>query len=96
MLLYSIDQAKAVNNFYFFCRQDVGQYLIEVWKAAGMDMNHVTFRWCSDDIVNHADKVGCMCKVLTIAVGSWEMKNLNAPFNSRSFRQNPPPFIYHH
>jgi len=28
----------------------VGQYMIEVWKAAGMDMEHVYFRWCSDDI----------------------------------------------
>ena len=26
----------------------VGQYLIEVWKAAGMDMDKVKFVWCSD------------------------------------------------
>jgi len=30
--------------------QLVGRYMIEVWKAAGMDMDHVYFRWCSDDI----------------------------------------------
>eukprot|EP01084_Bolivina_argentea_P041487 76574_1 len=28
----------------------VGEYMIEVWKAAGMDMDNVYFRWCSDDI----------------------------------------------
>jgi len=32
----------------------VGQYLVEVWKAAGMDMTKVDFRWSSDDINNHA------------------------------------------
>ena len=30
--------------------KDVGQYLIEVWTAAGMDMEHVVFKWASDDI----------------------------------------------
>lgn len=30
--------------------QLVGRYMIEVWKAAGMDMDHVYFRWCSDEI----------------------------------------------
>ena len=34
----------------------VGLYLIEVWKAAGMDMSKVEFRWASDDITNNADK----------------------------------------
>mmetsp|Transcript_1464 Transcript_1464/g.1749 ORF Transcript_1464/g.1749 Transcript_1464/m.1749 type:complete len:755 (+) Transcript_1464:133-2397(+) len=34
----------------------VGQYLIEVWKAAGMDMDNVEFRWASDDIINDAQK----------------------------------------
>lgn len=33
----------------------VGKYLIEVWKAAGMDMTNVEFRWASDDIVNNAE-----------------------------------------
>ena len=33
----------------------VGEYLIEVWKAAGMDMSRVVFRWASEDITNHAD-----------------------------------------
>merc|ERR1719277_1654181 len=28
----------------------VGQYFIEVWKATGMDMSRVRFRWSSDDI----------------------------------------------
>jgi hypothetical protein len=32
----------------------VGQYLIEVWKASGMDMEGVVFRWASDDITNQA------------------------------------------
>lgn len=34
----------------------VGQYLIEVWTAAGMDMsdNKVLFKWASDEITNNA------------------------------------------
>jgi len=28
----------------------VGEYMIEVWRATGMDMSHVYFRWASDDI----------------------------------------------
>uniref|UniRef100_A0A7S2EDR4 tyrosine--tRNA ligase n=2 Tax=Ditylum brightwellii TaxID=49249 RepID=A0A7S2EDR4_9STRA len=34
----------------------VGQYLIEVWKAAGMDLSNVVFKWASEEITNHADK----------------------------------------
>jgi len=34
----------------------VGHYLIEVWKAAGMDMEHVKFLWSSEEIINHADQ----------------------------------------
>jgi tyrosyl-tRNA synthetase len=33
----------------------VGKYLIEVWKAAGMDLSNVVFKWCSEEITNHAD-----------------------------------------
>ncbi|ETO22401.1 hypothetical protein RFI_14798 [Reticulomyxa filosa] len=36
--------------------QTVGKYLIEVWKAAGMDMTHVYFKWCSDEINEHANE----------------------------------------
>jgi len=32
----------------------VGKYLIEVWKAGGMDMSKVKFLWSSDEISNHA------------------------------------------
>lgn len=32
----------------------VGQYLVEVWKAAGMDMSRVKFLWSSDEISNNA------------------------------------------
>jgi tyrosyl-tRNA synthetase len=32
----------------------VGLYLIEVWKAAGMDLSSVIFKWASDEITNHA------------------------------------------
>mmetsp|Transcript_8346 Transcript_8346/g.1115 ORF Transcript_8346/g.1115 Transcript_8346/m.1115 type:complete len:96 (+) Transcript_8346:266-553(+) len=28
----------------------VGQYMIETWKAVGMDMRNVKFLWCSDEI----------------------------------------------
>lgn len=34
----------------------VGQYLIEVWKAAGMDLSNVIFKWASEEITNNADK----------------------------------------
>ncbi len=33
----------------------VGQYLIEVWKAAGMNLNHVVFKWASEEITQKAD-----------------------------------------
>lgn len=32
----------------------VGEYLVEVWKATGMDMERVKFVWSSDDITNKA------------------------------------------
>jgi len=25
----------------------VGQYMVEVWKAAGMDLTNVEFKWCA-------------------------------------------------
>ena len=34
----------------------VGHYLIEVWKAAGMNLENVTFKWASEEITHHADK----------------------------------------
>jgi tyrosyl-tRNA synthetase len=34
----------------------VGHYLIEVWKAAGMDLTNVVFKWASEEITTHADK----------------------------------------
>merc|ERR1719277_2418945 len=33
----------------------VGKYLIEVWKATGMDMSRVKFMWSSDEITNNAE-----------------------------------------
>ena len=33
----------------------VGRYMIEVWKAAGMDMRNVQFLWASDHINAHSD-----------------------------------------
>ncbi|EAN95560.1 putative tyrosyl-tRNA synthetase [Trypanosoma cruzi] len=33
----------------------VGQYLIEVWKAAGMNMEKVIFLWSSDEITRNAN-----------------------------------------
>ncbi|KAL3780989.1 LOW QUALITY PROTEIN: hypothetical protein HJC23_003870 [Cyclotella cryptica] len=32
----------------------VGEYLIEVWKAAGMDLDNVEFRWASKEITENA------------------------------------------
>uniref|UniRef100_A0A6B2KYW3 tyrosine--tRNA ligase n=1 Tax=Arcella intermedia TaxID=1963864 RepID=A0A6B2KYW3_9EUKA len=34
----------------------VGKYLIEVWKAVGMDMERVKFLWSSEEITHHADQ----------------------------------------
>lgn len=34
----------------------VGLYLIEVWKAAGMDMTNVVFLWSSEEITRNADQ----------------------------------------
>jgi tyrosyl-tRNA synthetase len=34
----------------------VGLYMIEIWKAIGMDMRNVRFLWASDEINNHADE----------------------------------------
>jgi len=34
----------------------VGEYLIEVWKAAGMNLNHVVFKWASDEITRNANQ----------------------------------------
>jgi tyrosyl-tRNA synthetase len=34
----------------------VGEYLIEVWTAAGMNLDHVEFKWASEEITNNADK----------------------------------------
>lgn len=34
--------------------QTVGEYLVEVWSAAGMDMANVEFRWSSKDINQNA------------------------------------------
>lgn len=33
----------------------VGQYMIEVWKACGMDMSRVEFLWASDEINGNSD-----------------------------------------
>ncbi len=33
----------------------VGKYLIEVWKAAGMNLDHVVFKWASEEITDKAD-----------------------------------------
>lgn len=34
----------------------VGEYMIEVWKAAGMDMSNVEFLWASDEINRRSDE----------------------------------------
>jgi tyrosyl-tRNA synthetase len=39
----------------------VGQYLIEVWTAAGMDMSKVAFRWCADEITANARTYWTQC-----------------------------------
>ena len=39
----------------------VGQYLIEVWTAAGMDMSRVQFLWSSEEITKHAPRYWTQC-----------------------------------
>lgn len=34
----------------------VGRYMIEVWKAAGMNMDNVKFMWASDEILNRSSE----------------------------------------
>ena len=34
----------------------VGRYMVEVWRAAGMDMTNVEFLWASDEINAHANE----------------------------------------
>ena len=36
----------------------VGKYLIEVWKAAVMDLSNVEFRWASDEITQMLMSIG--------------------------------------
>ena len=36
--------------------RDVGNYLVEVWRAAGMRMDRVEFRWASDEICRRGDE----------------------------------------
>ncbi|CBZ56267.1 hypothetical protein NCLIV_066920 [Neospora caninum Liverpool] len=36
--------------------QKVGEYFIEVWKAAGMDMQNVRFLWASEEINRNSDQ----------------------------------------
>lgn len=43
----------------------VGQYFIEVWKACGMDMQHVKFLWASDEINKRPDEY--WSRVMSIA-----------------------------
>lgn len=43
----------------------IGQYMIEIWKAVGMNMDNVQFLWASDEINAHADQY--WSKVMDIA-----------------------------
>lgn len=36
--------------------QTTGKYLIETWKAAGMNMSNVKFLWASEEINNHSNE----------------------------------------
>lgn len=46
----------------------VGEYMIEVWKAAGMNMEHVFFKWASDEINKHSHEY--WMKVMDISMNS--------------------------
>lgn len=36
--------------------QTVGRYMIEIWKAVGMDMRNVEFLWASEEINGHSNE----------------------------------------
>jgi tyrosyl-tRNA synthetase len=36
--------------------QTVGRYMIEIWKAVGMDMRNVHFLWASEEIIAHSEE----------------------------------------
>ena len=36
--------------------KQIGQYMVEIWKAIGMDMTNVRFLWASDEINAHANE----------------------------------------
>ncbi len=36
--------------------KDCGRYFIEVWKACGMDLDHVQFKWASDAMLGDAER----------------------------------------
>lgn len=46
-------------------RQTVGKYMIEIWKATGMDMNNVEFLWASEEVnrerTNDRHRPSCCC-----------------------------------
>lgn len=41
-----------------------GKYLVEVWKATGMDMEHVKFVWSSDEISRNAHAYWTQVEIL--------------------------------
>lgn len=36
--------------------QTVGRYMIEIWRAVGMDMRNVEFLWASEEINAHSNE----------------------------------------
>lgn len=40
--------------------QDLGKYFIEIWKAAGMNLENVKFLWASEEINKRADEYWSM------------------------------------
>lgn len=48
--------------------QTVGKYMIEIWRAAGMDMNNVQFLWASEEVRDQKSRkpgVRCWLSVLS-------------------------------
>lgn len=54
----------------------VGAYMIEVWKACGMDMSRVEFRWAADDINRNANDY--WMRVMDIAPSSMYQESRDA------------------
>lgn len=61
--------------------QTVGKYMIEIWKATGMDMNNVEFLWASEEVRQFIRKGVCTAGGGGVAQGTVPLHTENLPFS---------------